>query len=100
MVKEGVDIDSQSLIHTVSKLKKSESPRFLYTHLPFNFLPRQIRTGEVKPKIIYFFRNPKDVCVSYFNFYMLVFGFLGNFDEFCSLFLSGKGNFMSQQYRY
>ena len=95
MRKEGVDLDSQSLIYSVDKLKKYKSPRVFHTHLPFNLLPKQIRTGEKKPKMICFVRNPKDVCISYFNFYMLVFAFLGTFDEFCSLFLSGKGNFIN-----
>ncbi|XP_014205449.1 sulfotransferase 1C4-like [Copidosoma floridanum] len=66
------------------------SPRFLKTHLPFHLLPRQLRTGEKKNKIIYVSRNPKDTCISYYHHYKLLEGFIGNFDDFVKLFLGNK----------
>ncbi|CAL1534495.1 unnamed protein product [Lymnaea stagnalis] len=42
------------------------SPRLVYTHVPFRYIPRQAL--EKKIKIVYLDRNPKDVLVSYYNF--------------------------------
>ncbi|XP_041463720.1 sulfotransferase 1A1-like [Lytechinus variegatus] len=42
------------------------SPRLYKTHLPIQFLPKQI--WEKKPKIVYLARNPKDCVVSFYNF--------------------------------
>lgn len=70
--------------------KKQPSPRYIKTHLPFHLLPRQLRTGEKKARIIYVGRNPKDTCVSYFHHCKILEGYRGNFDEFCELFLHGK----------
>ena len=88
-------VDMDSLVHTAEELKKYKRPRLYHTHLPFNLLPKQIRTGEKKPKIIYLVRNAKDVCLSNFKLYQAVLGFLGTWDEFCSLFMGGKSNFIS-----
>ncbi|XP_012264061.2 luciferin sulfotransferase-like [Athalia rosae] len=62
-------------------------PRFIRTHLPYHLLPRQIRTGEKKPKIICVARNPKDNCISYFHQCTSIEGFTGTLDEFTTLFL-------------
>ncbi|XP_046579123.1 sulfotransferase 1A3-like [Haliotis rubra] len=40
-------------------------PRILHTHLPLRMLPKQI--VEKKIKCVQILRNPKDVCVSFFN---------------------------------
>ena len=85
---------SDSVFHTLDNFTELPSPRFFQTHLPFNLLPRQIRTGQKKPKIIYLIRNVKDVCVSYYNIYTIIGGFLGTFEELCCLFLSGKSKFI------
>lgn len=67
------------------------SPRFIKTHLPFHLLPRQLREGKKKNKIIYVTRNPKDVCVSYYHHYKLLEAYQGSFENFCKLFLNDKG---------
>lgn len=68
------------------------SPRFIKTHLPYHLLPRQLRNGDKKNvKIIYVYRNPKDVCISYYHHYKLLEGYLCDFDSFVKLFLNDKG---------
>ncbi|CAB0040650.1 unnamed protein product [Trichogramma brassicae] len=66
------------------------SPRFLKTHLPFNLLPKQLRTREKKSKMIYVARNPKDVCISYYHHYKLLEGYCSTFENFSKLFLGDK----------
>ncbi|XP_026674211.1 sulfotransferase 1 family member D1-like [Ceratina calcarata] len=79
--------------NSVAYTRNMPSPRFIKCHLPFHLLPRQIRTGEKKPKIVYVTRNPKDTCVSYYYHSRLMEDYRGNFDEFCRLFLGHKLNY-------
>ncbi|PIK33640.1 putative sulfotransferase 1C2 [Apostichopus japonicus] len=46
---------------------KMDSPRITVTHLPWQFLPKQLTEGK-KGKIIYVMRNPKDVLASMSRF--------------------------------
>ncbi|CAL8072370.1 unnamed protein product [Orchesella dallaii] len=62
-------------------VRNKDSPRFVQSHLPWSLLPKQIRTGEKKPKIIYVARNPKDVCVSFYHHRVLIEGYLGTLDD-------------------
>jgi hypothetical protein len=41
--------------------------------------------------MIYVARDPKDTCISYFHHSKLLECFRGDFNEFCELFLAGKG---------
>lgn len=41
-------------------------------------------------KIIYIARNPKDLCVSYYHYCVLVHGLAGTFEEFADIFLEDK----------
>lgn len=41
-------------------------------------------------QIIYVARNPKDLCVSYYHYCLLVHGLVGTFEEFCEIFLNDK----------
>ncbi|XP_060824328.1 luciferin sulfotransferase-like [Bombus pascuorum] len=84
-----------STLDSVEYTKNKASPRFIKTHLPFDLLPRQIRTGEKKPKIIYVARNPKDTCISYFHHCQIIEGYRGNFSDFCRLFLADKLSYTS-----
>lgn len=81
---------SQSTLNSVKFIDELPSPRFIKSHLPFNLLPRQIKTGEKRPKIIYVARNPKDTCISYYYHCKLLEGYRGDFNEFCKLFMGGK----------
>ncbi|XP_043497022.1 luciferin sulfotransferase-like [Polistes fuscatus] len=76
--------------NSVNFTKNQASPRYIKTHLPFHLLPRQLRSGEKKARIINVARNPKDTCISYFHHSKLIEGYRGDFDEFCQLFLGGK----------
>ncbi|XP_012265273.2 luciferin sulfotransferase [Athalia rosae] len=71
----------------ISFVEKLPSPRFIKTHLPFHLLPRQLRSGETKAKIVYVFRNVKDTCISYYHHTRLFDGYEKNFDSFAELFL-------------
>ncbi|XP_069830979.1 amine sulfotransferase-like [Dendropsophus ebraccatus] len=66
------------------------SPRLFTTHLPYYLMPRDLRfrTG----KIIYVFRNPKDVLVSLYHFYQLRPNIKStiNWETFIDLYISGK----------
>ncbi|XP_069695754.1 luciferin sulfotransferase-like isoform X2 [Periplaneta americana] len=75
---------------SVTYIDKKKSPRFIKTHLPWELLPKQIRNGTKKPKIIYVARNAKDTCISYFHHCTLLEGYTGNFDDFCKLFMGGS----------
>ncbi|XP_044742435.1 luciferin sulfotransferase-like [Chrysoperla carnea] len=79
--------------NSLEYIRKLPHPRFIKTHLPWELLPRQIRTGERKPKIIYVYRNPKDTCVSYYHHCVNGEGYKGDFNVFMELFLSGRLSF-------
>ncbi|KAF5285099.1 hypothetical protein FQA39_LY16788 [Lamprigera yunnana] len=73
----------------ITYLNEMPSPRCIRTHLPWQLLPEQIKNGSKKPKIIHIFRVPEDVCVSYYNHFVLVRGYGVGLDKLCRLFLSG-----------
>ncbi|KAK7476385.1 hypothetical protein BaRGS_00032385, partial [Batillaria attramentaria] len=50
-------------LQDTEKMRQLDSPRILVTHLPFNYLPRQIK--DKRTKIVHSYRNPKAVLVSY-----------------------------------
>ncbi|KZC08591.1 PREDICTED: estrogen sulfotransferase, testis isoform-like [Dufourea novaeangliae] len=75
---------------SVNYARTRRSPRFIKTHLPFRLLPRQLRTGERKPRIVYVARNPKDTCISYYHHCRLMEGYRDDFNSFCRLFLGAK----------
>lgn len=81
---------SPLILDSVTYIKNLPSPRFIKTHFPFPLLPRQLRTGEKKAKIIYVSRNPKDTCVSFYYHTRLMEGYRGDFHDFCRLFLGNK----------
>ncbi|XP_023254908.1 bile salt sulfotransferase-like, partial [Seriola lalandi dorsalis] len=72
-------------------LSKRPSPRMFATHFHYNMMPRGF--FEVKPKVIYVMRNPKDVFTSSFHYYGMS-SFLvdpGPQSDFLHKFLDGKG---------
>ncbi|XP_038597711.1 amine sulfotransferase-like [Tachyglossus aculeatus] len=46
------------------------SPRVFSTHLPYNLLPKGVQSQKVK--VIYVYRNPKDVMTSFYHFSKLL----------------------------
>jgi hypothetical protein len=66
------------------------SPRYMYTHLPYKFVPH---SSQHEVKYVVIARNPRDIAVSQFNFMknMKDIDFHGTWDEFLSLFMRGTG---------
>ncbi|XP_075859148.1 amine sulfotransferase-like [Microcebus murinus] len=66
------------------------SPRLFVTHLPYYLVPRGLK--DKKAKIIYIYRNPKDVMCSYFHFLNTypVYKAADTIDAFMKQFLEGK----------
>ncbi|KAK2508003.1 hypothetical protein MC885_009938 [Smutsia gigantea] len=69
---------------------KRPSPHLFCSHIPFYLAPRGLQ--KKKAKIIYLYRNPKDVLCSYFHFSNMLRNFksTANIEEFMELFLEGK----------
>ena len=62
--------------------------RVLKVHMPPEFLPPDLTK---RCKVIYVARDPRDVCVSYFNHYQVMpgHGYVGDFSQFAKLFQNG-----------
>ncbi|XP_055981290.1 amine sulfotransferase-like [Sorex fumeus] len=69
---------------------KRPSPRIFCSHLPYYLVPNGLKNK--KAKIVYIYRNPKDVITSYFHFSNFVAVLKGceNLDLFMHNFLEGK----------
>ncbi|XP_036749461.2 amine sulfotransferase-like [Manis pentadactyla] len=69
---------------------KIPSPRLFCSHIPYYLAPRGLKNR--KAKIIYVYRNPKDVMCSFFHFsnMMRILKPSTNMEEFMKLFLEGK----------
>jgi hypothetical protein len=59
--------------------------------------PRMIKSHEpyqpLYPKVVYLYRDGRDVAVSYYNFYQTIRKYRGTFDDFLGLFTSGTVSF-------
>ncbi|XP_077988770.1 amine sulfotransferase-like [Glandiceps talaboti] len=75
-----------------SSLEQLPSPRLLICHVPPQFFHKAWQEGKTKCKIIYITRNPKDVCVSFYNFVKSVkFAEMNlTWDEWFEAFVNGK----------
>uniref|UniRef100_A0A0P4VZL1 Sulfotransferase domain-containing protein n=1 Tax=Scylla olivacea TaxID=85551 RepID=A0A0P4VZL1_SCYOL len=62
------------------------SPRTIKSHLQMPLLPKQM--WEVKPKIIYVCRDPRDVCVSYYFHSVKLDSYKKELSDFVELFLA------------
>ena len=80
---------------TLEKLDENPSPRLILTALQFQFLPKRIL--EKGNKIIRITRNPKDVCVSYYNHTCAIknYNYTAPLSHFVEIFLSGQNNYGS-----
>ncbi|XP_012385551.1 amine sulfotransferase-like [Dasypus novemcinctus] len=69
---------------------KISSPRIFTSHLPYYLVPKGLKNK--KAKVIYIYRNPKDVLISYFHFTNLVVKLQAtkNLEQFMNRFLDGK----------
>ncbi|XP_074476768.1 sulfotransferase 2B1-like [Sebastes fasciatus] len=79
----------------ILNLEERPSPRLLTTHFQYNMMPPSF--FEVKPKVIYVMRNPKDVFMSSFHYRRMVTYLVnpGPQGEFLHKFLDGKVMFGS-----
>jgi hypothetical protein len=59
--------------------------------------PRMIKSHEphhpLYPRVVYLYRDARDVAPSYYNFYQTIKGYQGTLDQFLMLFLSGRVDF-------
>ena len=72
-------------------LSEMPSPRIMVSHLRPNFFGGSLQKSSAR--FIVGMRNPKDVAVSYFNYYRASASlgkFTGSFDEFFSMFIKGE----------
>ncbi|KAJ8308661.1 hypothetical protein KUTeg_013535 [Tegillarca granosa] len=72
-----------------------KSPRIINTHIYFKHLPKDFLRRHCK--IIYMVRNPKDVCVSFFNHHtkILEYEFDGTWENYVPRFLKGDVDYGS-----
>ncbi|XP_004673851.1 PREDICTED: amine sulfotransferase-like [Condylura cristata] len=73
-------------------LPNMPSPRLFCSHLPYYLVPKGLKNK--KAKIIYVYRNPKDVLISSYYFSQLMIRLEGpqSLESFMERFFDGKGN--------
>ncbi|XP_005372261.1 amine sulfotransferase-like [Microtus ochrogaster] len=76
-------------IHNVD-YAKMPSPRIFCSHLPYYLVPKVFKNKKVK--ILYIYRNPKDVLTSYFHFSNLIvlLEASNSVETFMQTFLDGR----------
>ncbi|XP_026477319.1 sulfotransferase 1C4-like [Ctenocephalides felis] len=84
-IEEGLFMGEGMALMPVEQAENLPSPRQIKSHLPIALLPKELM--EVKPKIIYVVRDPRDVVVSYYHHYRIIAGFTGPLDEFVDAFV-------------
>ena len=93
-------IKETSMLEAVTKQMYDNiaEPRVLNSHIPFHYLPKN--TLEQKCKILFVQRNPKDICVSYFNHHskILEYEYEGKFENYVKRFLNGTGKLLSYRF--
>nr|XP_045009823.1 amine sulfotransferase-like [Jaculus jaculus] len=69
---------------------KMPSPRIFASHLPYYLVPKGLKNK--KAKILYIYRNPKDILTSFFHFsnLMVLFEASDSIENFMEKFLEGK----------
>ncbi|XP_052218442.1 sulfotransferase 1A1-like isoform X2 [Dreissena polymorpha] len=80
---------------TEEQFRNIPSPRVLNTHIPLRLMPKD--TLSNKTKIVFVQRNPKDICVSFFNHHSKIveYEFNGKFENYVNRFLKGLVDFGS-----
>lgn len=79
----------------INSLKR---PRFIKSHLPITFLPREL--WKVKPKITFVAREAKDAAVSFFHHYYNLYQYQGTKEEYLDLFLKGESKKIFETCKY
>ena len=85
-----LDAPPENTFMATVPLEEVADPRMIRTHLPYHLLPEGVKTSGAK--LLYVSREPRDVCVSYFNFSRR-FGphlYSGTFAEFRDSFTRGE----------
>jgi len=77
---------------TISKAEALEGKRILKSHLSRELMPETIETQK-RGKVVYVARNPRDVCVSFFNHWRILEGFHGDFNTFVDAFLNDTAGY-------
>ncbi|CAH6778213.1 amine sulfotransferase [Phodopus roborovskii] len=69
---------------------KMPSPRIFTSHLPYYLVPKGLK--KKKAKILYIYRNPKDVLVSFFHFsnWLITLEATDTIEHYLEKFLDGK----------
>ena len=66
------------------EVENMSTPRVIKTHLSFEMLPNQC----TDKKLIYVARNPRDVCVSFYNHCRILGAYTDTFENFAEVFLN------------
>ena len=77
-----------SLYEAFAVFAELPHPRAMKTHVPYRYLPKSAR--ELKSKIVYIIRNPKDVMISYYHFCRMnsqLGNFKGTWNDFFQYFI-------------
>ncbi|XP_061426512.1 sulfotransferase 4A1 [Lethenteron reissneri] len=103
LVSHGTDVDESALMNIddhipvleypqpgLDAVKVLPSPRIIKSHLPYQFLPKELQDG--KARLVYMARNPKDLVVSYYQFHRSLrsMSYRGTFQDFCRRFIYDK----------
>lgn len=75
-------------LHPIDDMATIKAPRMYLTHLTYPFIPTYAKDGKVK--VIHVLRNPKDIVLSFYEFFknMINTSYEGTFDGFLKYFLS------------
>lgn len=76
---------------TISHIETINDPRVIKTHLFWDNLPKALKDGNTRAKIVYVTRNPKDTAISMYNYNKIFSGYQGSLEEFCETFLKDQG---------
>ncbi|XP_022913175.1 luciferin sulfotransferase-like [Onthophagus taurus] len=83
--------DHKTFPNPIKLLEDDEKVRYIKSHLPWNFLPKQIVNGIKTPKIIHVIRNPKQVVLSYYHHATNIFPvFKGSLNQFVDAYIKGE----------
>ncbi|XP_063703584.1 sulfotransferase 1A1-like [Culicoides brevitarsis] len=88
VIEESAILNRTEEITYLDRVKNMKRPRFIKSHLPIAFLPTKL--WEVKPKIVYVYREAKDAAVSWYYFNKDAYLYQGSLQEFLTLYLKGE----------